>query len=167
MDVATTHFKYASSESVLSYSTGASFTFVMSEGHSCGIGFTGQGNVCRWFANFKCALCSTVHLKLGIDCWNCTQSGWIQNKTNKHNRSLSPPFMPANTQVNRCTWQHYRINWLVICFALWHSLRTKLLSSQRAWVRGQSFHPLLWDMGPEVPLTVVILTFLGGVSVII
>lgn len=90
------------------------------------------------FANFKRALCRTVHLKLGMDCWNCAQSGWIQNEENKHNRSLSlpPPFPPANAEVNRCAWQQFRINWLVICFALWHSPCTKLLSNQRAWVRG-------------------------------
>ena len=130
---------------------------VMLEWHSCEIWLTGQGNMCHWFANFKCALCSTVHLKLGIDCWNCAQSGCIQNEANKRNRSfsLSPPFAPANAEVNRCTRQHYRINWLVICFALWHSLCTELLSNQRAWVRGHSFHPLLWGLGPEVPLTVV------------
>lgn len=150
-------FQICFPESVLSYSSGASFTFVTLERHSCGTWLTGQGDLCHWFANFKCALCSTVHFKLGMDCWNFAQSGWIQNEANKRNRSLlpSPPFMPAHAEVNRCTWQHYRINRLVICFALWHFLSTILLSNQRAWVRGQCFHPLLWDFGPEVPLTVV------------
>lgn len=94
----------------------------------------------------------TVHSEQGTDCLNCAQSGWIQNGANTHNKplSLSPLFVPADAEVNRGTWQRYRINWLVICSALWHCLCTKRLKS-KGLCQGPGFASTPVGFGPWIP----------------